>query len=443
MAGETILISPGRQQTLNIPNVLRVSITNDAVAAAEVSTEERQVVVTGLSMGKTDMVVWLENGKKDFYIVNVTEKTVHVDRELRQMLTGIEGVHVKNTSSGTTIEGQLYRSEDLEAVQKALKQFPQVQNYTKVNPAALDYLQQTMLAKLQAQGFDQIKISKAGDTLYLEGFTNNKLEKIRAEKIAKTVYIKTENHIELGIESKNLILVDIKFMEVMKNSLHNLGIQWPQHVDVGTNVGLNGRSFSTVLNSQSTVALNALIDKGDARVLSNPKLLCQSDFPASFDAGGEIPIRVISERSANVFFKSYGLHLDVSAKSDSGKRTSIQVQSRISDLDMATAIDGIPGILEHKVNTAVNLEFGQTVALAGLIESRNSKNTSKVPFFGHIPILGELFKSRNFKNSLSEFVVFLTPILANGDDAYHAQQKKSMAEQWLRKDKELQFKITD
>lgn len=443
LAGETIVVSPGRQQTINIPNVLRASITNDNIAAVETSIDEKKVTVTGLSMGKTDMVIWLESGKKNFYIVNVTEKVTHVDRELRQLLAGIEGIQVKNTSSGTSIEGQLYRSEDLELVQKVLKQFPQVQNYTKVNPGALEYLQQTMLEKLRNQDFDQIKISKAGDTLYLEGFTNNKLEKTRAEKIARTVYIKTENHIELGIENKNLILVDIKFMEVMKNSLHNLGIQWPQRVDVGTNVGMSGKSFSTVLNSQSTVALNALIDKGDARVLSNPKLLCQSGFPASFDAGGEIPIRVISERSANVFFKSYGLHLDVSAKSDTGKRTSIQIQSRISDLDMATAIDGIPGILEHKVNTAVNLEFGQTVALAGLIESRNSKNTSKTPFFGHIPILGELFKSRNFKNSLSEFVVFLTPILANGNDNYHAQQKKSMAEQWLQKENELKFKITD
>ena len=132
-----------------------------------------------------------------------------------------------------------------------------------------------------------------------------------------------------------------------------------------------------------------MIEKGDAKVLSNPKLLCQSGFPASFDAGGEIPIRLVSERSANVFFKSYGLHLDINAKSDAGKRTSIEILSRISDLDMATAIDGIPGIIEHKVNTAVNLNFGQTVALAGLIEIKNSKGTSNVAFFGHSQALGE------------------------------------------------------
>ncbi|MCC7460374.1 MAG: pilus assembly protein N-terminal domain-containing protein [Proteobacteria bacterium] len=443
LAGETIYVSPGRQQSLSIPNVMRASISDQNIAAAETISSDNQVIVTGLSIGKTDMVLWMGNGKKDFYIIHVGEKQVNVDKELQGLLSGVEGIRVKNTASGVVLDGQLYRSEDLDLVQKVLKQYPQVQNYTKVNHGALEFFQQVMLEKLRAQGFDQIQISNASDTLYLEGFVSTPLEKTRAEKIAKTVYIKTENHLEMGISKKNLILVDVKFMEILKNSLHNLGIQWPQKMDVASNLALNNQGFTTVLSSQSTVQLNALIDKGDAKVLSNPKLLCQSGFPASFDAGGEIPIRLMSERTADVFFKSYGLHLDVSAKSDSGKRASIEIQSRISTLDMATAIDGIPGILEHKVNTAVNLEMGQTVALAGLIESKNSKNVTKVPVLGHIPVLGELFKSRNFRNSLSEFVVFLTPILANGEDSYHMHQKNAVDQQWVQTDKKLKYKVMD
>lgn len=443
MAGETIVVSPGKQQTISVPKVMRSTLSNDSIAAAETLSSEGQVIVTGLSIGKTEMTIWLDNGKKDFYIVNVVERETHVDKDLSQLLGGIEGIQIRNTASGVVVDGQLYRSEDLELVQKVLKQYPRVQNYTKVNVGALEFFQTAMLQKLQEQGFDQIEISKAGDTLYLEGFVNYPLEKTRAEKIAKTIYIKTENHLELGIEKKNLILVDVKFMEILKNSLHNLGIQWPRNLDIASNMAMTNQNFSTVLTSQSTIQLNALIDKGDAKVLSNPKLLCQSGFPASFDAGGEIPIRLVSERTADVFFKSYGLHLDVSAKSDSGKRASIEIQSRISNLDMATAVDGVPGILEHKVNTAVNLEFGQTVALAGLIESKNSKNVSKVPVLGHIPVLGELFKSRNFRNSLSEFVVFLTPILANGGDAYHMQKKNSVDQEWIEKDKKIKYRVMD
>lgn len=443
MAGETLYLSPGRQQVIQVPNVMRASVSDSSIAAAEAISSDNQVLVTALSIGKSEMTVWMGNGKKDFYLIHVGEREINIEKDLKTQLSGIEGIRIKSTASGTTVDGQLYRSEDLETLQKVLKQYPRVQNFAKVNAGALEFFEQAMLEKLREQGFDQIQISKASDTLYLEGFVGNALEKTRAEKIAKSIYIKTENHLELGIDRKNLILVDIKFMEVMKNSLNSLGIQWPQYLDVGTNVAMNNSNFSTVLSNQSTVRLNALIDKGDAKVLSNPKLLCQSGFPASFDAGGEIPIRLVSERTADVFFKSYGLHLDVSAKSDSGKRASIQIQSRISDLDMSTAIEGIPGIVEHKVNTAVNLDFGQTVALAGLIESRNSKSVSKVPVLGHIPILGELFKSRNFRNSLSEFIVFLTPILANGNDPYHQQQKNTVDQQWVQKNKQLKYKVMD
>lgn len=442
-AGENIVVSPGKQQVIPIAHVMRSHVSNDTIAVSETLSNENQVIVTGLSIGKTEMSVWMDNGKKDFFIIQVVEHKSHADKDLHQLLGGVEGVQIKNTASGIVVEGQLYRSEDLELVQKVLKQYPTVQNYTKVNTGALEFFQTAMLEKLKEQGFDQIQISKASDTLYLEGFVSTALEKTRAEKIARTIYIKTENHLELGIEKKNLVLVDIKFMEIMRNSLNNLGVRWPQNLDVASNVALSNKNFSTVLSSQSTIQLNALIEKGDAKVLSNPKLLCQSGFPASFDAGGEIPIRITSERTADVFFKSYGLHLEISAKADAGKRASIEVQSRISSLDMATAIDGIPGILEHKVNTAVNLELGQTVALAGLIESRNSKNVTKLPMLGHIPILGELFKSRNFRNSHSEFVVFLTPILANGDSNYHMQQKNSVDQQWVQKDKQLKYKVMD
>jgi pilus assembly protein CpaC len=442
-AGETIYITPGRQHVVSVSNVMRASISDGNIAAAETSSSENQVTVTGLSIGQTDMVLWMGNGKKDFYIIHVGEKEANTEKDIQSLLGGVEGIRVKNTASGVVIDGQLYRSEDLELVQKVLKQYPRVQNYTKVNAGALEFFQQIMIQKLREQGFDQINISNASDTLYLEGFVNTPLEKTRAEKISKTVYIKTENHLQLGVEKKNLILVDVKFMEILKNSLHNLGIQWPQTLEVASNLAMTNQGFTTVLSSQSTVQLNALIDKGDAKVLSNPKLLCQSGFPASFDAGGEIPIRLMSERTADVFFKSYGLHLDVSAKSDGGKRASVEIQSRISSLDMSTAIDGIPGILEHKVNTAVNLEMGQTVALAGLIESRNSKNVTKVPVLGHIPVLGELFKSRNFRNSLSEFVVFLTPILANGEDSYHMQQKNAVDQQWSEKDKQIKYRVMD
>ena len=442
-AKETVVVSLGMQDVVSVQNIARASVANPEVVSAEAYSDSNQVIITGLSIGSTNMTVWLQDGEKELYVVRVVEKEVNAQKELQGLLSNIEGIQVKSTPTGTVISGQVYRGDDLDTLQKALKLYPKVQNQTQVNPQALEYFQQAMTDKLHGEGFDQIQVTRANDTLYLEGFVRTQVEKIRAVKIAHTMYVRTEDHLEMGIEKKNLILVDIKFMEILKTSLNNIGVAWPGSLNVSSNLTLTQNVFSSVLSSESSVMLNGLIQKGDARILANPSLLCQSGFPASFDAGGEIPIKLTSERTASVFFKPYGIHLDINAKSDAGRRAAIEVQSRVSDLDPATAIDGIPGILEHKVNTAVNLDFGQTVAIAGLIESKKSKTTSKMPFFGQIPILGELFKSRNFTNNLSEFVVFLTPILANGDNAYHMQQKNMADHKWNDQGEKLKFSLTD
>lgn len=438
-----IVVAPGSQETISAKGAARATVSDLTIATADTITSEDQIVITGLTVGSTDMTVWLENGKKDFYQIKVSEKGVNTFKEVKAMLSGIEGLKITNSNSEVVVSGQVYRGDDMVTLQRVLKMYPNVKNFTQVNPQALEYFQQTMLGKLRQEDFNQIQVSKDDDTLYLEGYVRNSVEKKRAEKIAKNVYIRTESHLEIGIDKKNLILVDLKFMEIKKDSLNHLGITWPQNVDVSSTVSLAQSAFSSVLSTTNTIQLNGLIQKGDAKVLSNPKLLCQSGTPASFDAGGEIPIRLTSERTASVFFKPYGLHLDIKAKSDAGQRASVEIQSRMSDLDMATAIDGIPGILEHKVNTAVNLDFGQTASIAGLIESRNSKNVSKVPVLGHIPVLGELFKSRNFRNNLSEFVLFLTPILANGDSPYHQQQKNMSDQKMKQTDDRIKFHLLD
>lgn len=443
LAGDRLVTSVGKTRTLVIKNVARASISDSTLANIETSSKRDKIMITGLNVGKTDMTVWFSNGRKDSYALEVVESFKDIEHELSRLLGGIEGLKIKNTSDGVSLEGEMYRSEDLERIQKILRNYPEVHDFTKINSQALEYFQKVLQQKMLDERFDQIQISKAGNTLYMEGFVRSSVEKIRAEKIAKEIFVETESHIEVGVEQKNLILVDLKFTEVSKRSLQDLGIKWPQPVDVNAAFTSSGKAVSTVLSTETTVQLNSLIDKGDAKILSNPQLLCQSGFPATFDAGGEIPIRLVSERTANVQFKSYGLHLDIKARSDAGKYASIEIQSRMSDINMATAIDGIPGFLEHKVSTAVNLKLGQTVALAGLYESRRNKNTQKVAFLGHIPILGELFKSRNFQNNESEFMVFLTPMLANGADQYHQEKEKRNDRQIQQKEQDLKFSFMD
>ncbi|MEQ1805965.1 MAG: type IV pilus secretin PilQ, partial [Burkholderiaceae bacterium] len=61
------------------------------------------------------------------------------------------------------------------------------------------------------------------------------------------------------------------------------------------------------------------------------------------------------------------------------------------------------------VKTQVLVDNGGTVVIGGIFEQREREDTTKVPFFGDIPILGNLFKTRTKSTNKTELLIFLTP----------------------------------
>ena len=52
---------------------------------------------------------------------------------------------------------------------------------------------------------------------------------------------------------------------------------------------------------------------------------------------------------------------------------------------------------------------GDTIVIAGLLQSESGKDIDALPGIGRIPILGKLFRSDNLRNNVSELVIFITP----------------------------------
>ena len=69
----------------------------------------------------------------------------------------------------------------------------------------------------------------------------------------------------------------------------------------------------------------------------------------------------------------------------------------VSSLDFANGltIQGfeIPSLRTRRAETEVELREGQYLAIAGLLDNETTRNLTKIPILGDIPILGELFKS--------------------------------------------------
>ncbi|MEK7788128.1 MAG: type II and III secretion system protein family protein, partial [Chloroflexota bacterium] len=69
----------------------------------------------------------------------------------------------------------------------------------------------------------------------------------------------------------------------------------------------------------------------------------------------------------------------------------------------------VPAITTRRASTVVELEDGQSFAVAGLLRDTVRETVSKFPVLGDIPILGALFRSSSFQKNETELVIIVTP----------------------------------
>ncbi len=57
----------------------------------------------------------------------------------------------------------------------------------------------------------------------------------------------------------------------------------------------------------------------------------------------------------------------------------------------------------------IRIKDGETLVLGGLIQEQESKNVSKIPLLGDLPVIGSVFRSTSTVNEKSELVIMITP----------------------------------
>src|SRR5439155_26308405 len=99
-------------------------------------------------------------------------------------------------------------------------------------------------------------------------------------------------------------------------------------------------------------------------------------------------------------------------------RIRLMLNPEVSDVDFTNAptLNGfrVRGRKISQLSTTVELQDGQTLALAGLLDNRVAANKQVTPLLGDVPILGPLFRSVRYQRSETELVVLCTPRLVRG-----------------------------
>jgi pilus assembly protein CpaC len=83
--------------------------------------------------------------------------------------------------------------------------------------------------------------------------------------------------------------------------------------------------------------------------------------------------------------------------------------SELSDVGAIEVLGArVPSLLTRRVLTTLELQDGQTFALAGLLNRSTNARTTRVPGLGSLPIIGTLFRSVRYSHGETELVVLVT-----------------------------------
>jgi len=434
-----------QQITIDFPGIKKASIGNPAIATAKVIKELNQILITGESIGRTNLTVWDKYGQKEQVDITVMMDLSEMAKEIRERLYGVKGIYVRTARSRVIISGTIKNKSDVSKVAKIINDYPLVVNDTTVSDTMIHSIVVKMNNEFKKFKLDNISAERIGKTIIIVGEVPDKEAQLKAKIIASSLFGNVKYAFQLARISKKTISIKVDFIEIDKDIIDELGIKWS---DSNGKVGVFGVNASAQavggfglnhtplsgnysINGNYNIILNTLKTSGKSRILAQPRLVCASGKTAEFITGGEIPIQKISTSSTITTqsneYKPFGIHLIIKPVVNDINEISSQIKLEHSDI--ANYLQGAPVFHKSSVDTSIKVKSGQTIVLSGLFSLSNKKSIDQLSFIGSIPILGYLFKSKSVQNGKSEIIIFVTPEIVHHD----LQQVQQLPNEMMKK----------
>ena len=173
--------------------------------------------------------------------------------------------------------------------------------------------------------------------------------------------------------------------------------------------------------------LEALRREDLLKIQSDPNLTTVSGRPAFFNSGGEFPILVPqSLGTVSIEYKKFGTQVDFVPIVLGNGNIRLEIRPRISEIDptRSITINGttVPGLRVREADTGAELRPGQTLAIAGLIQTREQSQIRAIPWLGELPWVGAAFRRTTNEVEEIESLILVTPELVAGLDPCETPQ---------------------
>ena len=215
-----------------------------------------------------------------------------------------------------------------------------------------------------------------------------------------------------------------------------LGLRWGSGVraDGENSVGFNGDMTGTIdsilggiftgggavftLGAANNigVALDALNQLTNVRVIQQPRTFTSDNKESIFFNGSEVPVRTTSNTTSSGLveggfeYRDVGVMLNVRPRITAHGDVDLTINVELSDQTGAGVGDN-PIFSRRQVRSQVQLRDGQTVLIGGILKESEQKIKRKFPLLGDIPLIGALFSSVDDTTIREELLVFITPTI--------------------------------
>jgi type II secretory pathway component GspD/PulD (secretin) len=242
---------------------------------------------------------------------------------------------------------------------------------------------------------------------------------------------------DLDVKSPQ-INIEAKITSINKSGEEELGLSWDwsditfvedysaplivndpvldTDVAISKNVNVNNplkRWFRQPFDFAAT--LDALVQKGNIKVLASPNLVCMDGKPGVFFVGDEVTyVSSVSasssgEKTYQTDTKQAGVQLRVVGSVSPDGYITLNLHPEVSTITLTTEGDiTLPLVNRRFTDHVVRVKDGATIVIGGLIRDDEVFTMSKIPLLGDLPFLGNLFRHKETSNDHTEVVMFIT-----------------------------------
>jgi type II secretory pathway component GspD/PulD (secretin) len=305
-------------------------------------------------------------------------------------------------------------------------------------PEKIEPMLVTMLTKIKDASIGQLKVDARTKTLIVTDLPN--------------VVQKIGDLIAMFDRPQKQVFIEAKIIQVSLTDSMSFGVNWDylfQGLDprfslapvskmttaggilpLGTPTGSSLTYHTVAAGSDLNMVVKALATTGKTKILQNPHIATLDGKEATIKATTAEPYSELQYEtgSSNIVGKTYkfvdvGVTLGVTPHINELDFITCEIRPEISsvlrwyDADPLSGEgnSGVPVVKKSFAETSVSVKDGVTIIIAGMIDEKQEKTRTQVPFLGSIPLLGVLFRYDKTTTENTETIVLLTPRIVTGD----------------------------